>query len=155
MRVVMGQPSFGDCDRMRGVISASLDSEVSEVERATADGHLADCGACRAYAASLAETARMLRATPLEELSFPIVLPNHRLRLARTMQLGSAVAAVAATVFLSVTLGTSPNGGAGLTSLSVSGANSSAAYLQSPEYELRMLQRASVAVIPAHAHYAR
>jgi predicted anti-sigma-YlaC factor YlaD len=150
----MGQPSFGDCERMRGVISASLDSEVSEVERATADGHLADCGACRAYAAGLAETSRMLRATPLEELSFPIVLPSHRLRLARTMQLGSAAAAVAATVFLSVTLGTSPNGGS-LTSLSVSGANGSASYLQSPEYELRMLQRASVAVSPAHAHYAR
>ena len=97
----------------------------------------------------------MLQATPLEELSFPIVLPSHRLRLARTMQLGAAAAAVAATVFLSVTVGTSPNGGDGLTSFSASAANSSAAYLQSPEYELRMLQRASVAVIPAHAHYAR
>lgn len=155
MRVVMGQPSFSDCERLRGVISASLDGEVSEVERATADAHLAECGACRAYAASLEETSRVLRATPLEELSFPIVLPSHRLRLARTMQFGAAAAAVAATVFLSVTLGTSPNGG-GLTSLSATAAtNGPAAYLQSPEYELRMLQRASVATIPAHAHYAR
>lgn len=149
----MGQPSFSDCERMRGVISASLDGEVSEVEGATADAHLAECGECRTYAASLAETSRMLRATPLEELSFPIVLPGQRLRLARTMQFGAAAAAVAATVFLSVTVGTSPNGG-GLTSLSASSANSSAAYLQSPEYELRMLQRASVAIIPARAHYA-
>ena len=70
------------------------------------------------------------------------------------MQLGAAAAAVAATVFLSVTVGTSPNGGS-LSSLSASAANGPAAYLQSPEYELRMLQRASVAVIPAHAHYAR
>ena len=154
MRVLMGQPSFGDCERMRSVISASLDGEVSEVEQATADAHLAECGACRAYAASLTETARMLRATPLEELSFPIVLPSHRLRLARTMQLGAAAAAVVATVFLGVTVGTSPNGG-GLSSLSASAANGPAAYLQSPEYELRMLQRASVAVIPAHAHFAR
>jgi predicted anti-sigma-YlaC factor YlaD len=150
----MGQPSFSDCERMRGVISASLDGEVSEVERATADAHLAVCSDCQAYAASLAETARMLRATPLEELSFPIVLPSHRLRLARTMQLGAAAAAVAATVFLSVTVGTSPNGG-GLTSLSASAAKGSAAYLQSPEYELRMLQRASAPKVPAHAHYAR
>jgi predicted anti-sigma-YlaC factor YlaD len=149
----MGQPSFSDCERMRSVISASLDGEVSEVEQATADAHLAECGACRAYAASLAETSRMLRATPLEEMSFPIVLPSHRLRLARTMQLGAAAAAVAA-VFLGVTVGTSPNGGS-LSSLSASAANGPAAYLQSPEYELRMLQRASVAVIPAHAHYAR
>ena len=151
----MGQPSFSDCEPMRGVISASLDGEVSEVEQATADAHLAECGACRAYAASLAETSRMLRATPLEELSFPIVLPSHRLRLARTMQLGAAAAAVAATVFLSVTISTTQNGGGGLSSLSASAANGPAAYLQSPEYELRMLQRASVAVIPAHAHYAR
>ena len=152
MRVVMGQPSFSDCERMRSVISASLDGEVSEVEQATADAHLAECGACRAYAASLAETSRLLRTEPLEELSFPIVLPSHRLRLARTMQLGAAAAAVAATVFLSVTVGTSPNGG-GLSSLSPA-ANVPAAYLQSPEYELRMLQRASRAKIPPHAHYA-
>jgi predicted anti-sigma-YlaC factor YlaD len=149
----MGQPSFSDCERMRGVISASLDGEVSEVERATADVHLAACSACRAYATSLAETSRMLRKTPLEELGFPIVLPSHRLRLARTVQLGAAAAAVAATVFFSVTVGTTQNGG-GLTSLSASAANGPAAYLQSPEYELRMLYRATVAVIPEHAHYA-
>jgi anti-sigma factor RsiW len=148
----MGQPSFSDCERMRSVISASLDGEVSEVEQATADAHLVECGACRAYAASLAATSRMLQATPLEELSFPIVLPSHRLRLARTMQLGAAAAAVAATVFLSVTVGTSPNGG-GLNSLSPA-VKVPAAYLQSPEYELRMLHRASLAKIPAHAHYA-
>jgi hypothetical protein len=57
-------------------------------------------------------------------------------------------------VFLGVTVGTTPNGG-GLSSLSASAANGPAAYLQSPEHELRMLQRASVLVIPAHAHYAR
>jgi len=148
----MGQPSFSDCDRMRGVISACLDGEGSEVERATLDAHLAACGDCRAYAAGLAETSRLLRATPLEELSFPIALPSHRLRLARTMQLGAAAAAVAATVLLSVTVGAGPN--RGLTSLSASAADGPAAYLQSPEYELRMLQRASVASIPARAHYA-
>ncbi len=149
----MGQPSFSDCDRMRGVISGCLDGEVSEVERATMDVHLAACADCRAYAAGLAETSRLLRATPLEELGFPIALPSHRLRLARTMQLGTAAAAVAATVLLSVTVGTGPN--RELTSLSASAANGPAAYLQSPEYELRMLQRASLVSIPAHAHYAR
>jgi predicted anti-sigma-YlaC factor YlaD len=147
----MGQPSFSDCERVRGVISASLDGEVSEVEQATADAHLAGCADCRAYAANLEATSRLLRATPLEELDFPIVLPSHRLRLARTMQLGAAAAAVAATVFLSVTVGTTQN--SGLSSLSASAASGPAAYLQSPEYELRMLQRASAST-PAHAHYA-
>jgi predicted anti-sigma-YlaC factor YlaD len=148
----MGQPSFSDCERVRGVISACLDGEVSQVEQATADAHLAVCVDCQAYAASLAATSRLLRATPLEELDFPIVLPSHRLRLARTMQLGAAAAAVAATVFLSVTVGTTRN--SGLSSLSVSVASGPAAYLQSPEYELRMLQRASTASTPARAHYA-
>jgi predicted anti-sigma-YlaC factor YlaD len=152
MRVVMGQPSSSDCESLRGVISASLDAEVSEVERVRADAHLAACDPCRAYAASLAETSRLLRETPLEELGFPIVLPSHRLRLARTMQLGAAAAAVAA-VFLSVTVGTGQNGGS-LSALSASAANGPAAYLQSPEYELRMLHRASTVTIPAHAHYA-
>ena len=151
--MLMGQPSFSDCDRLRGVISACLDGEVSEVERATLDVHLAVCADCRDYAASLAETSRLIRATPLEELGFPIALPSHRLRLARTMQLGAAAAAVAATVLLSVTVGTSQNGG-GLTSLSAPAANGPAAYLQSPEYERRMLERASIASTPARAHYA-
>jgi predicted anti-sigma-YlaC factor YlaD len=149
----MGQPSFSDCDRMRGVISACLDGEVSEVERVTMDLHLASCADCRAYAAGLAETARLLRTAPVEELSFPVVLPSHRLRLARTMQVGAAAAAVAATVLLSVTVGTGQNGG-GLSSLSGPAGNASAAYLQSPEYELRMLQRAAAASNPARAHYA-
>jgi predicted anti-sigma-YlaC factor YlaD len=149
----MGQPSFNECDRMRGVISASLDDEASEVERAKMDAHLAVCSDCRAYAAGLAETSRLLRATPLEELSFPISLPSHRLRLARTMQFGAAAAAVAAAVLISVTVGTPQNKG-GLTPLSVSGANGSAAYLQSPEYELRMLQQATITGTPTHAHYA-
>jgi predicted anti-sigma-YlaC factor YlaD len=152
MRVLTGQPSFSDCERVRGLISASLDGEVSEVEQATADAHLAVCAECQAYAASLAATSRLLRATPLEELDFPIVLPSHRLRLARTMQLGAAAAAVAATVFLSVTVGTTQN--SGLSPLSASAASGPAAYLQSPEYELRMLQRASTANPPARAHYA-
>jgi predicted anti-sigma-YlaC factor YlaD len=146
----MGQPSFSDCERLRSVISASLDDEVSEMERATAGVHLAGCDACRAYAASLTETARMLRATPPEEMSFAVVLPSHRLRLARTIQLGAAAAAVAA-VFLSVTVGTGSNGG--LTPLSAAPANAPA-YLQSPEYELRMLHRASTSSVPAHARNA-
>ena len=92
MRVLMGQPSFSDCERVRGVISASLDGEVSEVEQATADVHLAVCAECRAYAASVTATSGLLRATPLEELDFQIVLPSHRLRLARTSSSASVIA---------------------------------------------------------------
>ena len=152
MRVLTGQPSFSDCQRVRSVISASLDGEGSEVERATADAHLAVCAECQAYAASVAATSRLLRATPLEELDFPIVLPSHRLRLARTMQLGAAAAAVAATVFFSVTVGTNQN--SGVPSLSGSARPGPSAYLQSPEYELRMLHQASTASPPARTHHA-
>jgi hypothetical protein len=94
----------------------------------------------------------MLRATPLEDLGFPIVLPSRRVRLARTMQVGAAAAAIAVTVALGATIGTSRNGG--LTSLSASAGPGSAAYLQSPEYELRLLQRTALGKSPAHAHFA-
>jgi predicted anti-sigma-YlaC factor YlaD len=147
----MGQPYPSDCERSQSVISASLDGEISEVEQAKLDLHLASCAACQAYAAGVAETTRMLRAAPPEELGFAIVLPSRRLRLARTLQVGAAAAAVAVTVALSAAIGTTRD--AGLTSASAS-AGASAAYLQSPEYELSLLQQAAAASIPAHAHYS-
>src|SRR4051812_43881149 len=114
--------------------------------------HLASCGACQDYAAQVAETSRLLRESPLEDLSFAILLPSRRLRLARSLQVGAAAAAIAVTVALGSTIGATQSGS--LNSLS-SSASRSNAYLQSPEYELRMLARASSANVPARAHYAR
>jgi anti-sigma factor RsiW len=136
----MGQISHQTCDSVRELWSASLDGELSELEAVRVQAHLAACVGCRTYAAGAQESARLLRQTPLEELSVPIVLPSRRLAVARRLQVAAAAAALVVTVGLSAAV-------ANLSSGSQARAHSSArsANLRFPEQELRMLQRASEA----------
>src|SRR5215831_15560398 len=76
MREPMGQISLDSCDRMRELFSASLDGELAELDEARVQAHLAGCGACRAYADTAAAASRLVRAAPLEQPSFPIVVPG-------------------------------------------------------------------------------
>ena len=50
---------------VRDDLSAYLDGALSPAERALVQGHLDGCSACRAAAAELAETARLIAALPL------------------------------------------------------------------------------------------
>jgi predicted anti-sigma-YlaC factor YlaD len=137
----MGQLSSNDCAHLREQLSAALDGELSPFERARVDAHLAVCGACREYATVTADAARLLRATPLEEISVPFVLPSRRLALARKVQVGAAAATLLAAVGLA-----SVAGNVGPSSPSPQHNNTSTAKkLRFPEQELRMLQRASQA----------
>ena len=137
----MGQLSSNDCEHLREQISAALDGELSPFERARVDAHLAACGICRAYATDAASAARMIRSTPLEEISVPFVLPSRRLALARKVQVAAAAAALLAAVGLA-----SVAGSVGPSAPSHVRSNASAAKkLRFPEQELRMLQRASQA----------
>jgi predicted anti-sigma-YlaC factor YlaD len=141
----MGQlPS--DCERTHGYVSASVDGELSEVEGMLLEGHLAACESCRGYAASVAQTARLLRRDPLEELDFAIVLPSRRLAVARKLQVGAVAAALALTFGLSAVIGTigSRQTSSRSGSKVAAGARDSA-LLRSPEAELKMLHDASVA----------
>jgi len=136
----MGQISLDTtCDRMRELFSASLDGELSELDEARLDGHLAACAGCRAYAETTVGAARLLRETPLQQLTVPIVVPGRRLAVARKLQVAAAAAAVAATVGLSAAVGTieRPAGSHQARSTAPS------AKLRFPDQELRMLQRAS------------
>jgi predicted anti-sigma-YlaC factor YlaD len=135
----MGQISLNTaCDRMRELFSTSLDGELSELDEARLDAHLAACTGCRAYADTTVAASRLLRETPLEELTVPIVVPGRRLAVARKLQVAAAAAAVAATVGLSVAVGT-----IGRPSASHAAAHSAtpSANLRFPDQELRMLQR--------------
>jgi predicted anti-sigma-YlaC factor YlaD len=138
----MGQISLNiACDRMRELFSASLDGELSELDDARLQAHLAVCAGCRDYAATAEGASRLVRETPLEDLTVRIVVPGRRLAVARKLQVASAAAAVVATVGLSVAVG------------SVGGPSAShaartarpSAKLRFPDQELRMLQRASQA----------
>jgi anti-sigma factor RsiW len=138
----MGQFSARDCDAMRGYVSASLDGELSELDQTRLDAHLVSCAGCRTYAAGAAEATRLMRATSLEELDFPIVLPTRRLAAARRLQVAASAAAIALTVALGVVVGsvssTSGSGGPPANNRA-----STASSLRFPEQELRMLHRAS------------
>jgi predicted anti-sigma-YlaC factor YlaD len=135
----MGQIPLHMCDQVRELVSASLDGELSELNAARVQSHLAACAGCRTYAAGAAEASRLLRQTPLEEMTMPIVLPSRRLAVARKLQVAAAAAALAVTVGLSAavaTISSSPRS-------HVRAANASK--LRFPEQELRMLEQASEA----------
>ena len=136
----MGQLSSTACDQLREQISASLDGELSPFERARVDAHLTVCGACRAYAADAASAARLVRETPLDEITLPFVLPSRRLALARKVQAVAAVAALLAAVGLGTVAGN-----VGPSAPSHARSKAAAPKLRFPEQELRMLQRTSQA----------
>jgi CHASE3 domain sensor protein len=138
----MGQIPIHQCDSIRELVSVSLDRELPELDAVRLQAHLGVCAGCRTYAAGAAEAARLLRETPLEEPSIPIVLPSRRLAVARKLQVAAAAAALAVTVGLSAAVSTvsSPSRAPARSS-----AKTASAKLRFPEQELRMLQRASQA----------
>ncbi|MDP9304543.1 MAG: zf-HC2 domain-containing protein [Actinomycetota bacterium] len=139
---MIGSFSPRGCDRARAQVSALLDGALSELEEADLRLHLDGCAACRTFQAGAVSISGSLRAAPLEQLDFPIVVPNRRYVATRWIQGASA----AAVVLVAIGLGSSQGllagrGGAGSTSSSSSSgrASSASAYLQSPDYERRLL----------------
>jgi anti-sigma factor RsiW len=139
---MIGSFSPRGCDRARAQVSALIDGELSELEEAKLRLHLDGCAACRTYHAGAVSISGSLRAAPLEQLDFPIVVPNRRYIATRWLQAGSAAAAV----LVAIGLGTSQgilvgNGGPGsaTSSSSPSRASSSSAYVQSIDYERHLL----------------
>ena len=138
----MGQISLNTaCDRMRELFSASLDGELSELDEARLDAHLTACAGCRTYAETTVAASRLLRETPLEELTVPIVVPGRRLAVARKLQVVAAAAAITATVGLSAAVGTIGRSSASHAARSAT----PSANLRFPDQELRMLQRTAQA----------
>jgi anti-sigma factor RsiW len=134
--------SPGRCDRARAQVSALLDGELSELEEADLRLHLEDCAACRTYNAGAVAISGSLRSAPLEQLDFPILVPNRRYVATRWIQAASA----AAVVLVAIGLGSSQGilaGHGGLDSAGGSSAQASSAtslaYLQSPDYERHLL----------------
>jgi anti-sigma factor RsiW len=127
------------CDRARAQVSALLDGELSELEEADLRLHLDGCAACHTYHAGSAAISRSLRAAPLEQLDFPIVMPNRRYVATRWLQASSAAAAVLVAIGLGSSQGILAGHGSPSSSRSPGRTSSSATYLQSPDYERRLL----------------
>jgi anti-sigma factor RsiW len=65
------------CARARFWASLRLDGELSELEGALLDAHLARCSACAAYAAGSEASITVLRNSPLEAVK-PVLVHVHR-----------------------------------------------------------------------------
>jgi predicted anti-sigma-YlaC factor YlaD len=94
-----------DCERTRQWVSAGLDCELSQFERALVAAHVSRCDECRTFEARVTTFTSALRRASTEQLRSSVTLPARRsaawLKPARLARIGSA-AAVTATVFLAV-----------------------------------------------------
>jgi anti-sigma factor RsiW len=85
------------CAQARAAVSACVDGEAAELERATARKHLQTCARCREFEAILLQTRRQLRSAPVLEPSRslrPAQRPARR-RLPRPMAVAGVAAALA------------------------------------------------------------
>lgn len=57
-----------DCQQCREVVSADLDGQAAAGERVAADAHVAECPACRRYAAGADRVTRLARVRPAEDV---------------------------------------------------------------------------------------
>jgi predicted anti-sigma-YlaC factor YlaD len=93
------------CQAVRVWISAAVDGEATETERAALRAHVAECAACREWAALAESLVLRVRTAAPARPQQQLVLPPHpvaRRRRGRTRAaaaVGLAVAAVAAGVF--------------------------------------------------------
>lgn len=95
-----------DCGQTRELVSLELDGELSELEAARLDAHLADCAACRELSSELGGLTLAIRTTPVEQLERPVTLPRRARWSLRPLQVGAAAAAVAIAAGLAGIVGT-------------------------------------------------
>jgi predicted anti-sigma-YlaC factor YlaD len=95
-----------ECAGIRELLSLELDGELSQLEFARLESHLAHCARCSAVKADYAGLTLALRAIPLEPLERPISVPHRARWSLRPLQVGAAVAAVTAAAGLAGLVGT-------------------------------------------------
>src|SRR4051794_6420489 len=135
------------CEQARVQVSLDLDGKLSELERRRLDAHLAQCAACAAYEADVGAFTGLLRSAELEPLPRAVALPRRQRVLYRHLNVAAATAAVLLLAVGSV-LGVRGPGvrtsvGAAAKRTAIVPSRQSA-YLQSSDYEQRLIAEARV-----------
>jgi anti-sigma factor RsiW len=130
------------CERARAQLSARADGELSQLENVELRRHLATCASCQEYEAQIGAVSHALRTAELAEPDFPIFIPRRRQVALMRLQVGAAAAAV-----LALVAGASLRGGLGTETAGLVNASQSArpAYLDSANYEQRLIEQARAA----------
>jgi predicted anti-sigma-YlaC factor YlaD len=139
----MHRPTSQLCDRARQLASLRLDGELSQLEEALLDAHLARCPGCSEFAAAGAEISKALRALAPEPFEARIEIPSARRR--RPMGALQAAAAVAL-VLVAAALGSVVNlagSGPATTAAPAPRHTAMVAFADTPD-ELRTLRRAGL-----------
>ncbi|MDQ3822108.1 MAG: zf-HC2 domain-containing protein, partial [Actinomycetota bacterium] len=85
------------CERARMWASLRLDGELSELERALLDAHLARCESCSVYVREIDAATTALRHAEPQHPAHPIALPLRR-RVLRPVHVSAAAAMLALAV---------------------------------------------------------
>jgi anti-sigma factor RsiW len=100
------------CERAAQWISLDLDGELSQLERAALDRHLAGCGRCRELGADVRAFTSLMREAPLVELARPVVvLPARRTRARTARRVAASLAFAALTAVAVAGAAFFPSGG--------------------------------------------
>ena len=144
----MSVPEPESCERFHVAVSALLDGELSPLESAQLRHHAAGCAPCRTYAADLERIATHLRDSALRLPAHHVAVPARPTTHAfqRVFYGAAAIAMVVVTVGLGAGQGSSD---------APSSAAHESAYLQSMDYERRLLSslsRSRLLPVGASAH---
>lgn len=139
------RPSNGQlCDRARHWASLRLDGELSELENALLDAHLARCGGCKAFAREADGIAMALRSVAMERLEEPLVIAvAPRAPRVRALQVAIASALVLVAAALGSALGVASHAGASSTAARAEQHTAMVASGETPD-NLRKLRRAGL-----------
>ncbi len=98
------------CYRTRQHVSLRLDSQLSELEVAVMENHLARCASCRAFADALEDVTETLRDADLVEPPIGFDVPHRPARFGVSRAGVTAVAALFVAVAIGGVLGLGPDG---------------------------------------------
>jgi predicted anti-sigma-YlaC factor YlaD len=117
-------------------VSLELDDELSQLERAMVESHLRRCTGCRAFRDDVRSFTHEIREAPLETWSGRLlVAPRRRRAYGDTLRVASVAASIAVALVLGATVAQRGTDGSSV------GKSVRPAYLDSPEYDLSIIER--------------